>query len=155
MTEAESRSIQLQICQRIGSLKQLEVLDLGLDALASLKELRELRVDQVDQTMGAREVEWMVREDVWPKLERIHTIDDWRISYSQQQAIRNLVGKIAYNTYSRIKRWMGLATVNDSPAEWLRRKRPSLSVNFGKRFAGQPLPYRRWQNTPQPRRVAL
>ncbi|KFH73441.1 hypothetical protein MVEG_00657 [Podila verticillata NRRL 6337] len=160
MAEDESRSVQRQICQQIGSLKWLEELNIGLfdfyhddfnyyqlvspvqcqclelslatglDALAGLNELRQLKVVRMNHMMGAKEIEWIVRERVWPKLQLIDGVADekmWTpLGYVHRNSMATTVVKQWYLT---AKSWMEWATVADNPAKWLRRQRPGLVVN--------------------------
>ncbi|KAF9388625.1 hypothetical protein CPB97_000735 [Podila verticillata] len=164
MTDAESRFVQQQICQRIGSLKRLKALSLGrvgrcrgrgycddlnpmlyvnpiqhhcleltletgLDALAGLKRLQRLEMWGLDNKFGSREVEWMVREDVWPELQTISKVHDG--------ILLNNSLEMAKYFYFVAKYQVGWSTCADNPAEWLRRERPSLSVNFQRRIDGK------------------
>lgn len=160
VTDAESRSVQQQICQRIGSLARLEELilglndgyvdileptvlvnpiqyqclelslDTGLQELARLKGLRELVINNMDHTMGAQEIEWMVREHVWPKLKRIDGVNNGTVRTPLRNTARRWMAvTVASNLYLQTKFWMGWATAWDNPIEWLRRQRPSLTVN--------------------------
>lgn len=160
VTEAESRSVQQKICQRIGSLARLEELklglndgyvdileptvlvnpiqyqclelslDTGLQELAHLRGLRELVVSNMDHMMGAQEIEWMVREGVWPKLKRIEGVNNGTVRTPVRNATRRSVAvTTANNLFLQTKFWMGWATAKDNPVEWLRRQRPNLAVN--------------------------
>ncbi|KAF9205457.1 hypothetical protein BGZ59_000456 [Podila verticillata] len=159
MSEAESRFVQQQICQRIGALKRLKFLSLGrvgpyrdnlnpvlyanpvqhhcleltletgLDALAGLKRLRRLEMCGLDNMFGTREVEWIVREDVWPELQAISKVRDG--------ILLNNSLEMAKYFYFVAKYQVGWSTCADNPAEWLRRERPSLSVNFRPRIDGK------------------
>ncbi|KAF9204738.1 hypothetical protein BGZ59_000889 [Podila verticillata] len=157
--KAESRWAQRLMCQRIGSLERLEELILGLndgyvdileptvqvdpiqyhclelsletglDALAGLKELRELAINGMDHAMGAPEIEWVVRQNVWPRLKRIEGMNNGKVRTPLKTTDRRTTAvKVASDLYLRTKFWMGWATVEDNPVEWLRRQRPSLAV---------------------------
>ncbi|KAG0037487.1 hypothetical protein BGZ82_002442 [Podila clonocystis] len=158
MTEAESRTVQRQICQRIGALKLLQELHLGqsdsygddvdrlvdvtpiqhqclelsletgLQALADLKELRQLKIQRMDHAMAAQEIEWMIRKGVWPKLRLIDGVADETVWTPLGKAPRKSLAT-ANHWYLKAKFWMDWATARDNPAEWLRRQRPNLVVN--------------------------
>ncbi|KAF9388633.1 hypothetical protein CPB97_000743 [Podila verticillata] len=159
LSKAESRWVQRLICQRIGSLERLEELILGLDdgyvdileptiqvdpiqyrclelsletgleALAGLKELRELAINGMDHAMGAPEIEWVVRQNVWPRLKRIEGMNNGKVRTPLKTTDRRSTAlKVAGDLYLRTKFWVGWATVKDNPVEWLRRQRPSLAV---------------------------
>jgi len=165
MSDAESRSVQQQICQRIGSLKRLKWLSLGrigrcrgrgycddlqpflyvnpvqhhcleltletgLDALAGLKWLRSLEMWGLDNMFGTREVEWIVSENVWPKLQTISKVHDGILPKS------NALEMVKY-FYFVAKYQVGWSICADNPAEWLRRERSSLSVNTQPRIDGK------------------
>ncbi|KAG0025331.1 hypothetical protein BGZ81_007230 [Podila clonocystis] len=161
MTEAESRTVQRQICQRIGALKHLQELNLGLfefyrddvdrlddvkivtpiqhqclelsletglQALADLRELRQLKIQRIGHAMGAQEIEWMVRQGVWPKLRLINGVADETVWTPLGKVPRKSLAK-ASHWYLKAKFWMDWASARDNPAEWLRRQRPNLVVN--------------------------
>jgi len=155
----ECRRVQRQICQRIGSLERLEelilglddryvdvleptvqvdpiqyhclelTLETGLDALAGLKELRELAINGMDHAIGAPEIEWMVHQNVWPRLKRIEGMNNGKVRTPLKTTDRRPIAvKVASDFYLRTKFWMGWGSVEDNPVEWLRRQRPNLGV---------------------------
>ncbi|KAG0341616.1 hypothetical protein BG000_008561 [Podila horticola] len=82
--------IQQRVCERLGTFKNLKVLQLapkgyrdikqdeclhltletGLDKMNGLKNLEELYIANMDHRVGMREVKWMVES--WPKLSKLY-----------------------------------------------------------------------------------
>lgn len=91
-------------------------LETGLEALAGLKGLRDLKIANMDHTMGAQEIEWMVRKGVWPKLELIEGVSNGTI-------VTPLTNLNHTSTTATV------AKAEDNPAEWLRRHRHTVAVN--------------------------